>query len=82
MFNIIAFHEIFIFTIIIFQISMCLHLCGWNFSNHLSLHFSRIRRSCSISWSFLFIMALNILMSSANKNVLDLDKSGRSFVYK
>ena len=41
-----------------------------------------IHRSCSISWSFLFVMALNILMSSANRNVLDLVKSGRSFMYK
>ena len=27
-------------------------------------------------------MALNILMSSTNRNVLDLVKSGRSFMYK
>ena len=54
-----------------------------NFSSHLLLHCSRILRSCcSISWSFLFVMALNILMSSANINVLDLVKSGRLFMYK
>ena len=62
---------------------MYLHLSGWNVSNHLLLHCSRILRSCcSISWSFLFVMALNILLLSANKNVLDLVKSGRSFMYK
>ena len=62
---------------------MYLHLSGWNFSNHLSLHCSRILRSCcSIFWSFLFVMALNILMSSANRNVLDLVKYGRSFMNK
>ena len=69
--------------ILFFQISMCLHLSGWNFNNHLSLHCSGIHKSCcSISWSFLFVMALNILMSSANRNVLDLVKSGRSFTYR
>ena len=41
-----------------------------------------LRSCCSISWSFLFVMALNILMSSANRNVLDLVKSGRLFMYK
>ena len=62
---------------------MCLHLSGWNFNYHLSLHCPRILRSCcSISWSFSFVMALNIFMSSAKRNVLDLVKAGRSFMYK
>ena len=32
--------------ILFFPISMCLHLSGWNFNNHLSLHCSRILKSC------------------------------------
>ena len=36
---------------------------------------------CSISWSFVFIVDLNILISSANRNVSDLVRSGKSFMY-
>ena len=62
---------------------MCLHLSGWDFNKKILLHCSTIlKSSCSISWSFLFVIALNILMSSANRNVLDLVKSGRSFTYR
>ena len=32
-------------------------------------------------WSFLSVIVLNILMSSANINVSDLVSSGRSFMY-
>ena len=55
---------------------------GWNFSNHLLPHYSKVFRSCcKMPWSFLSITVLTILMSSANRNVSDLVSSGRSFIY-
>ena len=64
-------------------IVICLHLLGYNTNNHLSLHCSRAFRSCSkIPWhQYQNNIVLNILMSSANKNVSDLISSVRSFMY-
>ena len=58
---------------------ICLHLSGWNFNNHCCKMF----RSCyKMSWSFLSVIVLNILISSANKNVSEFVISGKSFIYK
>ena len=74
--------EYFISPMLLFPVVMCLHLLGLNFNNHLLLHCSKVfKSSCKVPWSFLSVIILNILMSSANINVSDLVSSGRSFMY-
>ena len=60
----------------------CVHLSGCSVSIQSWLHFSMVVMSCcSISWSFVFIMDLNILISSENRNVSDWVRFGKSFMY-
>ena len=55
------------------------HLSGLNLSCHLSAHFSIIS-SWRIFWSSVYLMFLNIFVSSANKKISDFTWSGRSFI--
>ena len=58
---------------LLFPIVICLHLFGRNFSNNVLLHCSKVFRSCcKMPWSSLSAIVLNIVMSSANRNVSDL----------
>jgi len=63
-----------IFIYIIFFQFPCVHLSGCSASGSIQswLNFSLVVMSCcSLSWSFVFIMDVNIIISSANRNVSD-----------
>ena len=64
-----------------FPICMCLHLSGWNFSNHVSLLSDNLNKSdCSCYMSCWLLMILNIFVSSANKYTSESTRFGKSFM--